>query len=196
MNNCVSHFMPLRHSTAVPYEKLPLCPHAWWLVPAMHETTLRKGGVRGWERIWLGQWSWLSAIDKGWFLLRAQAFQHVCTVTGSPRTKRKKYIFWGWETWDFRTTAGKNVHYCQFLFDKLDLSFCCTPTWLSMYANTSTLYLEKSNTSVERYGNIQTPFSVPTMGQNLFDSFVVFSQQSDRKIAWLLFFLLTQSDCI
>lgn len=82
----------------------------------MHETTLRKGA--GGQ--WLGQWSRWSAIDKGWFPLNKQTFQHVhLTCTRLMKIK----ITWQTGRVAVFRTPEQNVHSCHFLFARLGLFF-------------------------------------------------------------------------
>lgn len=125
VKNCVSHFMLPRHPAVISYEKLPLCPPAWWLVPTMHET----------ERVGLGQWLRLSAIDKGWFLLRWKTFQHVCAHS--------------------RAYPGLKINYFRTPVRKICITVTCSLTnWAfsssafqhALYTNTLPLSHEKSPT--------------------------------------------------
>lgn len=80
--------------------------------------------------------------------------------------------------------SEQNAHSCHFLFGRLGLFFFAVKGDSSRHACPRTqihhCHLVKSSphATVDREGNIQTPsFLLPTLGQNPFDSFVVFSQQ-------------------
>lgn len=177
MKNCVSHFMLPHHSAVVSYEKLPLCPPAWWLVPTMHETTLRKGGCETVRENRVGTMVTLVSDRQRMVSIKVAYFQtRVCTSTGSPQTKT--HVFCAGERRISGHQLEKSVCYCHFLFDKLGLSSSAFQHACPCLKNSC------PHTTVDRYGNIQAIFIVHLLGQKPV-CFCLWCFHSSRAGQWL-----------
>lgn len=136
----------------------------------------------------MGQWSRWSAIDKGWFLLKRRTFHMHVHTNALTADKNKNDMTNMYRAAGERRFSGhqseQNAHSCHFLFGRLGLFFFAVKGDSSRHACPRTqihhcrLVKSSPHATVDREGNVQTPsFLVPTLGQDPFDSFVVFSQQ-------------------